>query len=326
MLGSSKQKDIFVSRMLNGRWLSEDDIATVSTSGEYQREDSVLRDWIGTERYPSVAGRYHLYVAYNCPWAHRTLILRALKCLDDVVTVSVVKPRRTDQGWVFGEGEFCDHLYGSDSLHDIYRRALDDYTGRVTVPVLFDKQTESIVSNESSEIIRMLNDGFNEFTACATDYYPQSLRADIDNWNKRIYHAVNNGVYRAGFASTQQAYESAVTQVFAALDDIEAHLKHHPYLAGDCITEADLRLFPILARFDVAYHGAFKCNLKRLVDYPALWRYARDLYHQSGIAATVKFEFYKQGYYSPSEKRNPLGIVPLGPLIDWALEPDTSGN
>ena len=309
-----------MSKMINGEWLTEGDVAIGSNTGEYRREDSVLRHWIGEGSYPAARDRYHLYVAYNCPWAHRTLIFRKLKQLEDVISVSVVKTRRTDQGWVFDDAEYRDQLYGSASLHEIYRRALDDYTGRVTVPVLFDKQTETIVSNESAEIIRMLNNAFNEFTDCQDDYYPESLRADIDKWNEKIYHAVNNGVYRAGFASTQAAYEPAVREVFAALDDIEAHLEHHKFLTGDHVTEADWRLFPTLARFDVAYHGAFKCNIKRLIDYPRLWRYARHLYHQGGIADTVKFDLYKQGYYSPSTNRNPLGTVPLGPAIDWAID------
>lgn len=309
-----------MSKMINGEWLTEGDIAIVSSTGEYQREDSVLRNWIGQAPYPAARGRYHLYVAYNCPWAHRTLIFRTLKHLEEVISVSVVKPRRTDQGWVFGDDEYHDQLFSNASLHEIYRRALNDYTGRVTVPVLFDKQTETIVSNESAEIIRMLNCEFNEFTDCQQDYYPESLRREIDKWNDKIYSTVNNGVYRAGFASTQQAYESAVREVFSTLDEIEAHLEQHQFLLGDQITEADWRLFPTLARFDVAYHGAFKCNLKRLIDYPRLWRYARQLYHHNGIAATVKIDLYKQGYYSPSVNRNPLGIVPLGPLIDWVKD------
>ena len=306
-----------MSTMINGKWLTEGDIATVSSGGEYEREDSVLRAWIGEDRYPAAPDRYHLYVAHNCPWAHRTLIFRTLKKLQDVISVSVVKPRRTDQGWVFDDSEYTDDLYASKSLHEIYRRALNNYTGRVTVPVLFDKKTETIVSNESSEIIRMLNSRFDEFTDCQDNYYPKPLRSIIDQWNEKIYHTVNNGVYRAGFSTTQAAYDAAVREVFQTLDEIEAHLSNSTYLAGDSLTEADWRLFPTLARFDVAYYGAFKCNLKRVADYPNLWRYARNLYHQPGIADTVKFDLYKQGYYSPSANRNPLGIVPLGPLIDW---------
>lgn len=306
-----------MSRMIDGEWFTEGDIATVSAGGEYERENSVLREWIGGEQYPAARGRYHLYVAHNCPWAHRTLILRTLKKLHDVISVSVVKPRRTDQGWIFDDSEYIDNLYGSANLHEIYRRALNDYTGRVTVPVLFDKKTETIVSNESSEIIRMLNSAFDEFTDCQDDYYPKPLRKEIDQWNEKIYRAVNNGVYRAGFSNTQAAYNAAVVEVFQALDEIDAHLSTAAYLVGDTSTEADWRLFPTLTRFDVAYYGAFKCNLKRITDYPNLWRYARNLYHHPGIADTVKFDVYKQGYYSPSVNRNPLGIVPLGPKIDW---------
>ena len=307
-----------MSRMIDGKWFTEGDIATVSSNGEYQREDSVLRNWIGDNRYPAAPNRYHLYVAHNCPWAHRTIIFRALKKLEDIISVSVVKTRRTDQGWVFGDTDFIDDLYGSKSLHEIYSRALSTYSGRVTVPVLFDKETETIVSNESSEIIRMLNSGFNEFTDCQDDFYPHHKRNEIDQWNEKIYRTVNNGVYRAGFSSSQSAYDTAVAELFETLDDIDTHLSNSSYLVGDSTTEADWRLFPTLARFDVAYFGAFKCNLKRITDYPKLWRYARELYRTPGIAETVKFDAYKNGYYSPSANRNPYGIVPIGPIVNWS--------
>ena len=270
--------------------------------------------------FPLHPNRYHLYVAYNCPWAHRTLIYRALKQLEPILSVSIVKPRRTDQGWIFDQQDYRDDLFAYDYLHQVYRHAVNDYTGRVTVPVLFDKQSNSIVSNESSEIIRMLNNAFNHFTTATEDYYPLKFQAEIDRWNARIYRSLNNGVYRAGFAATQNAYDAAVEEVFNTLDALEAHLHHNTYLVGECATEADWRLFPTLARFDVAYYGAFKCNLKRLIDYPNLWRYARRLYHYPGIAKTVKFDIYKQGYYSQSDKRNPFGIVPKGPIIDWSLK------
>ena len=305
--------------MIDGQWVTEGDIATVTNNGEYQREDSVLRDWIGNEPYPAATNRYHLYIAYNCPWAHRTLIFRALKGLQSTIGVSVVRPRRTDQGWVFDSDEYQDDLFSSKYLHEIYRRAVHDYTGRVTVPVLFDTQREKIVSNESSEIIRMLNSAFNEFTDCTTDYYPSSKHDQINYWNDIIYRTVNNGVYRAGFAASQSAYDSAVRELFDSLELIENHLNNNEYLVGEESTEADWRLFPTLARFDVAYFGAFKCNIKRLTDFPNLWRYARRLYHTPGIAETVKFDLYKLGYYGRSEKRNPFGIVPKGPIIDWSL-------
>ena len=305
--------------MINGQWVTEGDIATVSTNGEYQREDSVLRDWIGEEPYPAAANRYHLYIAYNCPWAHRTLIFRALKGLESVIGLSVVKPRRTDQGWVFDKNAYKDDLFSSNSLHEIYQRAKSDYTGRVTVPILFDKQSETIVSNESSEIIRMLNSAFDDYAERTDDYYPLANRDAIDYWNDIIYRTINNGVYRAGFASSQAAYDAAVRELFDSFELIEKHLDDNEYLVGDRSTEADWRLFPTLARFDVAYFGAFKCNIKRLIDFPNLWRYARRLYHTPGIADTVKFDLYKLGYYSKSEKRNPYGIVPKGPVIDWSV-------
>ena len=308
-----------MSKMINGKWFTEGDIATVSTSGEYQRENSVLRNWVGEARFPAAANRYHLYVADNCPWAHRTLLFRTLKQLENVISVSTVQPRRTDQGWVFGEDPNRDDLFGFDYLHQVYHHAVNDYTGRVTVPVFFDRKSDSIVSNESSEIIRMLNNAFDEFTDVKYDFYPDPLREQIDHWNERIYRTVNNGVYRAGFASSQEAYDRAVAELFETLESIETHLAHNEYLVGGQATEADWRLFPTLARFDVAYYGAFKCNLKRLTDFPNLWRYARRLYHYPGVADTVKFDIYKYGYFSPSVKRNPFGIVPKGPIVDWSL-------
>ena len=308
-----------MSRMIEGRWHTQGDIATVSKSGSYEREDSVLRNWIGEPAYPAESGRYHLYVAYNCPWAHRTLLLRAAKALESVISVSVSRPRRTDQGWVFDNEDYRDHVHGFDCLHQVYSHAVPDYTGRVTVPALYDRHSNTIVSNESADIIRMLNSGFNEFTDVNTDFYPESHRNEIDRWNERIYRDVNNGVYRAGFAETQAAYDDAVMALFSTLDDIDLHLESSQYLVGDVLTEADWRLFPTLARFDVAYHGAFKCNRKRVVDYPNLWRYARQLFHLPGVADTVRFDAYKQGYYSANAKRNPLGIVPIGPEIDWSL-------
>ena len=308
-----------MSKMINGKWFTEGDIATVSATGEYQRANSVLRNWVGEARFPAEANRYHLYVADNCPWAHRTLLFRTLKQLESVISVSTVRPRRTDQGWIFGEDPHQDDLFGFNYLHEVYRFAVTDYTGRVTVPVLFDRQSESIVSNESSEIIRMLNHEFDEFTAVKDDYYPEALREEIDHWNERIYHTVNNGVYRAGFAASQEAYDKAVSELFDTLDAIEAKLETNEFLVGDRATEADWRLFPTLARFDVAYYGAFKCNLKRLTDFPNLWQYARRLYHYPGVADTVKFDIYKHGYFSPSAKRNPFGIVPKGPIVDWHL-------
>ncbi len=300
--------------MLDGEYLTEDPGPDTQAGGAFQRAKSTLRDWItaGGPFTPD-AGRYHLYGAWNCPWAHRVLLTRAVLGLEDAISVSIAKPRRTDQGWVFdAEGAYADPELGALSLHEVYARQAPPYTGRITVPVLWDRQTGQIVSNESADMVRMLG-AFG-----GSDLYPEMLRPDIDAWNERIYSGLNNGVYRAGFARTQAAYEAGFLDVFATLDAMEAQLGQTRYLTGDTFTEADLRAFPTLARFDVAYHYAFKCNLRKLVDYPNLWAYTREIYAMPGVAQTVQFEIYKQGYFSPSEARNPLGIVPLGPEIaDW---------
>lgn len=314
--------------LINGVWRVDGDAALKTRDdGQWQRSASALRNWVtrdgtagvsGTDGFKAEPGRYHLYVAWNCPWAHRALIFRTLKQLEDVIDVSWVRPRRTDQGWVFDpDGEYQDHVSGYNSLHEIYTKSAADYSGSVTVPVLWDKKTGVIVSNESAEIIRMFNSAFGDVARTTQDYVPHDLTNQIDEWNERIYNGVNNGVYRAGFSRTQEAYDEAVVEVFKTLDAIEAQLARTPYLCGDKITEADWRLFPTLARFDVAYYGAFKCNVRRLSDYPNLWPYARRLYQTPGIADTVKLDIYKQGYYSPSPVRNPLGIVPAGPIVDF---------
>ena len=232
--------------------------------------------------------------------------------LQDAITVAFARPRRNEQGWVHDEhGEFADRELGVRAVHEVYARQEPGYTGRLTVPVLWDRESSQIVSNESADIVRML------VAFGGPDLYPEPHRAQIDDWNERIYTTVNKGVYRAGFARTQEAYDKAVVEVFATLDAIEAQLSNHEWLVGDRFSEADLRLFPTLARFDVAYHYAFKCNIRRLIDYPALWAYAKRIYAMPGVAETVRFDIYKQGYFSPSELRNPLGIVPAGPDIDW---------
>ena len=325
-----------MGKLIDGKWTDDTAIALTDQDGRFQRADSVLRNWVtadgaagpsGQGGFAAAPGRYHLYVAINCPWAHRTWIMRQLKGLDDVVTMSIVSPRRTDQGWVFengAAGRFADTGLGLDTLHAVYTAGDPHYTGRVTVPVLWDTQRGVIVSNESAEIIRMFNAAFSAFAKTATDHYPKALRREIDAVNARVYSTVNNGVYRAGFARTQAAYDEAVAAVFATLDWLEARLSRTRYLVGDTLTEADWRLFPTLARFDVAYYGAFKCNLRRLVDYPNLWAYARELYQRPGIAETVDLDVYKRGYYSMSERRNPLGIVPVGPVIDFT-EPHCRG-
>ena len=315
--------------MIEGRWHTDDDVARTDRDGSWQRAASTIRNWVTRDGVPgptgeggfaAEAGRYHLYVAWNCPWAHRGLLIRVLKGLEHLISVSFVAPRRTDQGWVFDPvNGYRDDLFGSSTLHELFSRGADNYTGRVTMPVLWDKMSNRIVSNESADIVRMLNNAFSDLVPEAPDFCPEALRADIDAWNKRIYETVNNGVYRAGFAGSQKAYEEAATAVFQTLDAIEERLSEWDFLVGNSLTEADIRLFPTLARFDVAYFSAFKCNLKRLIDYPNLWTYARRFYALPGVAGTVNFDIYRRGYHSPSPQRNPLGIVPLGPEIDWSL-------
>jgi glutathionyl-hydroquinone reductase len=301
---------------------------TKSTGGRFVRQDSAFRNWItpdgspgptGDGGFEAEPGRYHLYVSLACPWAHRTLIFRRLKGLEDAIGVSVVHWHMGDHGWELREapGATGDRLYGSRYLYEIYARAKPDYTGRVTVPVLWDKRRQTIVNNESSEIIRMLNSAFDRIDAKGGDFYPAPLRAEIDRINAKVYDNVNNGVYKSGFATSQQAYDEAVSALFETLDELEERLARQRYLAGDRITEADWRLFTTLARFDAVYVGHFKCNLKRLVDYPNLWAYARELYQHPGVAETVNFQHIKHHYYGSHRTVNPTGIVPKGPIIDW---------
>ncbi|WP_299144585.1 glutathione S-transferase C-terminal domain-containing protein [uncultured Tateyamaria sp.] len=306
--------------MINGTYQTDDPGPETSASGAYERAKSTLRHWITPNGpFTPEPGRYHLFVAWNCPWAHRTLLVRALLGLSDAISVSVAKPARTDQGWVFDAfGDFSDPQLGVQSLHEVYARQTPAYTGRITVPVLWDKHSQQIVSNESADITRMLCIAFDPKRRLV----PEGLETQIDTWNTRIHRDVNHGVYRAGFARTQEAYDAAVTDLFAALEAIDAHLATQTTLTGDHLTEADLRLFPTLARFDVAYHYAFKCNLAKLSDFPHLWDYARAFYALPGIADTVKPEIYKAGYFSRSDLRNPLGIVPKGPKVDWTAPTD----
>lgn len=316
--------------MIDGVYTADDALTKTDAKGNWQRTKMVLRHWAtadgsagvtGDAGFKAESGRYHLFVAWNCPWAHRTLLARLLKGLEPHISISIALPRRTDQGWVFdADGEFSDPLLGIRSLHEVYAQEPDPFTGRVTVPVLWDKHQKRIVSTESADIVRMLNGAFAGLVENNLDLYPADLAADIDRWNELIYRTVNNGVYRAGFASTQTAYESAAYEVFDTLDKIDTQLGKTRFLTGDRFTEADLRLFPTLARFDVAYYSAFRCNLRRLADYQNLWPYAREIYQMNGVADTVRFDVYKRGYFSPSEKRNPLGIVPIGPAnpeINW---------
>ncbi|WP_417868460.1 glutathione S-transferase family protein [Vibrio furnissii] len=289
---------------------------TKSSGGHFVREDAGFRGWIDNDadaQFAPEPGRYHLYVSLACPWAHRTLIFRALKQLEAYIDVTIVCPDMMSDGWQFGIPE---PLFGHTKLHQVYTQAKADYTGRVTVPVLWDKKTNTIVSNESSEIIRMFNSAFNALTGNEEDYYPEHLRALIDEWNEYIYPNINNGVYRCGFATTQEAYEEAYESLFAALDKVESHLATHRYLAGNVITEADWRLFTTLIRFDAVYVGHFKCNKKRIADYPHLNGYLKELYQVPGVKETTDFYHIKRHYYFSHTTINPTQIVPVGPDLD----------
>ena len=312
--------------LIEGRW-HDQWYDTRKSKGEFLRTNSQFRNWItadgsagpsGESGFPAEAGRYHLYVSLACPWAHRTLIFRALKSLEDIIPVSIVHPNMLDKGWVFDDwkGETADSIYGFNCLHQLYTRANPDYSGRVTVPVLWDTELETIVSNESSEIIRMFNSAFADYTPEKTDYYPKELRNEIDSINARIYETLNNGVYRCGFATTQKAYETAFTELFDCLDELESRLSKQRFLIGNRITEADWRLFTTLIRFDAVYYSHFKTNLRRISDYPELYAYTRDLYQQPGIKQTVNLEHIKQHYYYSHETINPTRIVPEGPELD----------
>ncbi|MCX5577010.1 glutathione S-transferase family protein [Kaistia terrae] len=306
---------------------------TRNTGGRFERSAAGFRNWVTADGSPGPTGqggfkaepgRYHLYIARACPWAHRVMIFRALKGLEGMIDYSVVHWLMGEHGWTFapGEGVTADKINGFEYLHQVYTKANPDYSGRVTVPVLWDKQTGTIVSNESSEIIRMLNSAFDGVGAKPGDYYPEALRSEIDALNARIYDTVNNGVYKAGFATSQSAYEEALHPLFASLDWLEGLLSRQRYVAGDRLTEADWRLFTTLLRFDPVYVGHFKCNLRRLVDYPALWSYTRELYQVAGIRETVDFDHIKRHYYESHKTINPTGIVPVGPILDFDARPD----
>jgi len=311
--------------MIDGQWTTDEDASKHKhEDGRWIRPVSTIRHRIGDDGFAAQAGRYHLFVAYNCPWAHRTLLFRALKGLQDSIGISVALPRRTDDGWVFADapGMHYDNCLGKHALWEVYAEAHPGFTGSVTVPLLYDRQTGRAVNNESADIIRMLNSAFDGIGANPHDFYPAPLREEIEALNARIYAGLNDGVYRTGFALTQAAYEEAFDEVFATLDFLDDRLATRRYLCGEQQTEADWRLFPTLARFDVAYHYAFKCNLRKISDYPNLGPYTRDLYQTPGIAETVFPEIYKTGYFSPSPLRNPLGIVPKGPKIDFTAPHD----
>ncbi|HGF5002366.1 glutathione-dependent reductase [Vibrio parahaemolyticus] len=291
---------------------------TKANGGKFVREDAGFRDWINNDSeavFQPESGRYHLYVSLACPWAHRTLIFRKLKGLEPHIDVTVVCPDMLSQGWQMGLPE---PLFGHTRMHQIYTQAKPDYTGRVTVPVLWDKKTNTIVSNESSEIIRMFNSAFNDLTGNHDDYYPEPLRGVINEWNDYIYPNVNNGVYRCGFATSQEAYEEAFESLFSALDKIDGHLATHRYLAGNKITEADWRLFTTLVRFDAVYVGHFKCNKQRIADYVNIQGYLKELYQIDGIADTTDFYHIKRHYYFSHTGINPTQVVPKGPDLDFS--------
>lgn len=292
---------------------------TKASAGRFVRSETQFRANIKEGgAHPPEKDRYHLYVSYACPWAHRTLIVRALKHIERLVSVSVVDPLMLEQGWTFSD-KHPDHLGGRQYLHQVYTSADPKYSGRVTVPVLWDKRTHTIVNNESAEIIRIFNGAFDDLGARDLDLYPRLLRTQIDEINARVYDNVNNGVYKAGFATTQEAYEEAVTPLFETLDELEARLEKHDYLLGDSLTEADIRLFTTMLRFDPVYFGHFKCNVRRLVDYPRLWRHTRRIFQLPGVAETVHFDHIKGHYYGSHRTINPTGIVPVGPKLDlWA--------
>jgi len=299
-------------------------------NGEFIRSESSFRNWItkdgsagpsGDGGFAAEPDRYHLYVSYACPWAHRALIFRALKGLEDVISVSVVHPLMPAESWVFGDypGATEDHINHAYYLYENYLKADPDFDGLVTVPVLWDKKRQTIVNNESSEIIRMLNSAFDDYSNSEVDFYPESLREEIDAINDVVYNNINNGVYRAGFATTQTAYDMAFDRLFNTMDELEVLLSKQRYLVGSKMTEADWRLFTTLVRFDAVYYNHFKTNKKRLVDYPNLWAYTRELYHVSGVAETVNMDHIKYHYFASHRSINPTGIVPKGPVIDFML-------
>lgn len=312
--------------LIAGKWHT-DWYDTQSNNGKFVRKDSHFRNWItadgaaglsGKAGFKAEPGRYHLYVSLACPWAHRTLIFRKLKGLEEMIGVSIVNAFMGDEGWTFapGAGVIADDVNHTQRVYELYTRAMPDYSGRVTVPILWDKQQNTIVSNESAEIIRMFNSAFDELGATAGDFYPAEKRQQIDAINARVYDNINNGVYRAGFATSQPAYDEAVSDVFNALDQLEQTLSRQRYLAGAQLSEADWRLFTTLVRFDAVYVGHFKCNLRRIADYAALSNYLRDLYQYPGIADTVDIDYIKAHYYGSHETINPTRIIPAGPLLE----------
>lgn len=311
-----------MGQLIDGIW-KVDEIRPNKVDGTYKRENSVFRDWIseeeGAEFLPE-SGRYHLYISHACPWAHRTLIFRVLKNLEDHISVDVVHPEMLENGWAF-DTKFSDttgdSLYGKEFLSEIYTQAKSDITCRVTVPILLDKKSKKIVSNESADIIRIFNSSFDKITGNTEDFWPKNLQKEIEPINKRIYETLNNGVYRAGFATSQSSYDEAVTKLFDTMEWLEEILSNNRFLLGDRVTEADWRLFPTLARFDSVYHFHFKCNRKRLIDYKNLWAYTRDLYQTFGISKTVHLNHAIRHYYYSHASINPHQIIPINPIINF---------
>ncbi len=313
--------------LVDGQW-QDQWYDTDSTGGRFERSAAAFRNWItadgqagpdGVDGFKAEPDRYHLYVAYTCPWAHRALIFRKLKKLEDMISVSVVNPIMREHGWTFRPGYkvIPDPAHGAEFMHQVYTAAKSDYSGRVTVPVVWDKQRNTIVSNESADIIRMFNSAFDAVGAAPGDYYPEDLRAEIDEINAVVYDHVNNGVYKSGFATTQEAYQEAVIPLFETLDWLEERLSARRYLCGDRLTEADWRLFTTLIRFDAVYVGHFKCNIRRIEDYPNLSNYLRELYQMPGVAETVELRAIKMHYYGSHDTINPHYIVPVGPALDF---------
>lgn len=313
--------------LVDGQWVDQW-YDTKKTGGRFVRTQTQFRNWItadgsagptGQAGYKAEANRYHLYVSLACPWASRTLMIRTLKGLEDMISISVVHPLMLEYGWTFeeGEGVIGDPIFQARYLHEIYTAVKPDYTGRVTVPVLFDKKTKTIVNNESSEIIRMLNTAFDGLGAKPGNYVPDQWLEEIDAVNDFVYHRINNGVYKAGFATKQEVYEEEVATLFAALDQMEERLAGQDYLVGNRLTEADIRLFTTLVRFDAVYFGHFKCNLKPLTAYPNLWAYTKRIYQLPGMAQTVNFDHIKRHYYGSHKTINPTGVIPMGPTLDW---------
>lgn len=306
---------LLVDGVWHDKWYDTD-----STGGRFERSEAQFRNFIKADasaRFAAESGRYHLYVSYACPWAHRTLIFRQLKDLSAHISVSVVDPLMLEHGWEFGAAPVDDGLYGLNYLHQLYTKANPDYSGRVTVPVLWDKKLQTVVSNESADIIRMFNRSFNELTGNTLDFYPSALAERIDAMNERVYHRINNGVYKCGFATKADAYEEAFSELFAELDSLEELLSRQKFLVGDQVTEADWRLFTTLIRFDAVYYSHFKTNRQRICDYPNLSAYTRALYQHPGIAETVVMDHIKTHYYASHRMINPTGIVPVGPQLDF---------